>query len=468
MTECTASQMEFKAFGKRHVVGAFDAGRITSDGGILLLREVAERSGLVGKFSKCFTDHRDVNRIEHTVESLISQRALGLACGYEDLNDHDTLRSDPLFAMAAGKDDLLGEERLRPRDQGYALAGKSTLNRLELTPADADGSSRYKKIVYHTDRIEAFFVDAFLDAHPNSLESIVIDLDATDDPLHGKQEGRFFHGYYGCYCYLPLYVTCGDFVLAAKLRTSGRDAADGAVDEIARIIKRIRSRWPKVAITLRGDSGFARDELMAWCEENHVDYVIGLARNKRLAEFIQEELAEAKQRSKATDEAVRIFKDFRYQTLASWSCERRVVGKAEYIPGKANPRFVVTSLSSEFIAPRPLYEDLYCARGDMENRIKEQMELFSDRTSTAIMRANQLRLWFSTLAYTLVSEMRRTALVGTKMERAQPSTIRTRLLKIGALVKVSVRRILISFSSAYPLQALFARSLRNIQAAYPQ
>ena len=467
MTECNASQQEFKGFGKLRVVGAFNGGRISSDGGLLLVREVAQRSRLISKFASCFTDHRDPDRIEHAVESLISQRVLGLACGYEDLNDHDTLRDDPLLAMASGKADPLGDDRHRLRDKGHALAGKSTLNRLELTPCDADENARYKKIVYDADRIETFFVDAFLDAHPQPPDKIILDADATDDPIHGHQEGRFFHGYYRCYCYLPLYVTCGDFVLAAKLRTSGIDAAFGVVEQVARIVAQIRSRWPDVKITVRGDSGFARDDLMAWCEGNGVDYVLGLAKNARLKAAIGQELEAAKAKSEATGEAVRLFRDFRYRTHKSWSRERRVVGKAEYIPGKSNPRFVVTSLPADEVDARELYEDIYCARGEMENRIKEQMEMFSDRTSTATMRANQLRLWLSTLAYTLVSEVRRVGLAGTKMARAQCSTIRTRLLKIGALVKVSVRRILISFSSSFPLQNLFAVALRNIRDAYP-
>ena len=389
MTECNASQLEFKGFGKLRVVGAFNGGRISSDGGLLLVREVAQRSRLISKFASCFTDHRDPDRIEHAVESLISQRVLGLACGYEDLNDHDTLRDDSLLSMASGKADPLGNDRIRDRDKGHALAGKSTLNRLEITPCDADESARYKKIVYDADRIESFFVDAFLDGHPKPPDEIILDVDATDDPLYGHQEGRFFHGYYRCYCYLPLYVTCGDFVLAAKLRTSGIDAAFGTVEEVSRIVAQIRTRWPEVTIMVRGDSGFARDELMSWCEGNGVDYVLGLAKNARLKTEIREDLKAAKSQSEATGEAVRIFRDFRYRTHKSWSTERRVVGKAEHIPGKSNPRFVVTSLPADEVEARELYEEIYCARGEMENRIKEQMEMFSDRTSTATMRANQ-------------------------------------------------------------------------------
>jgi hypothetical protein len=459
--------MEFEGIGKRRVTGAFDGGRITSDAGILLMREVAERIHLFRRFASCFTDHRDADLIEHSVESLIAQRVYGLACGYEDLNDHDTLRDDPLLALASGKTDPLGEHRVRERDRGHALACKSTLNRLELTPSEASAGSRYKKVVYHADRIEAFFVDAFLDAHTKAPESILLDLDATDNPLYGHQEGRFFHGYYRCYCYLPLYVTCGDFVLASKLRTSDRDAASGAVEELARIVERIRSRWPEVAITIRGDSGFAREELMAWCETHGVGYILGLAKNSRLIAEIASELEAAKTQSEASGEPVRVFKDFRYQTLNSWSRERRVVGKAEHIIGKSNPRFVVTSLSPEEIGARTLYEDKYCERGEMENRIKEQFELFADRTSTATMRANQLRLWLSALTYVLMNEVRRVGLAGTKMAQAQCSTIRTRLLKVGALVKVSVRRVLVSLSSSFPLRELFATALRQIRVAYP-
>lgn len=467
MTDCTCSQLEFEDLGSRRVMASFDGGRVTSDAGILLVREVCEQSGILRRFASCFTDHRDPFRIEHSLFSLIAQRAYGLVCGYEDLNDHDTLRDDPLLAAASGKTDPLGGDRARERDRGHALAGKSTLNRLELTPSDADASSRYKKIVYHPERIEAFFVDAFLDAPREAPSSITLDLDATDDPLHGHQEGRFFHGYYRCYCYLPLYITCGDHVLAAKLRTSDRDASAGSVEEVERIVMRIRARWPDVEITLRGDSGFARDALMSWCEANGVDFVFGLARNARLVAEIDAELEAMAAASEATEAPARCFKDFRYQTIETWSRERRVVGKAEHIPGKSNPRFVVTSLSPDAIDARSLYEDVYCARGDMENRIKEQFELFSDRTSAETMRANQLRLWFSTLAYTLLAAVRRVGLAGTKLANAQCGTIRVRLLKIGALVKVSVRRLVVSISSVFPLKRLFETALRNIRAAYP-
>lgn len=467
-TDCSEDQLQFEGFGSRAVQADFSAGRTTSDGGVLLVREVAIRTGLLRRFAACFEDFRNPAYIEHTVEELVSQRVLGLICGHEDLNDHDRLRDDPLLATASGKHDPTGAHRLRRRDRGHALAGKSTLNRLELTPAVTGPAARYQKVRHRPEAIAALLVDAFLEAHAEPPDEIVLDVDATDDPLHGHQEGRFFHGYYGAYCYLPLYVTCGDFLLAAKLRPSNIDAAAGSREEIERIVAQIRTRWPEVRIVVRGDSGFARDELMAWCEASGVDYVLGLAKNARLVAELAAELDEARVVCEHTGEPARVFKDFRYQTRESWARERRVVGKAEVIPGKSNPRFVVTSLAVERIAAQGLYEDIYCARGDMENRIKEQqLGLFADRTSTATMRANQLRLWFSSIAYVLVNELRRVALRGTELARAQVSTIRTRLVKIGGLVRVSVRRVYVALSSSFPLQALFVRALQNLQTGYP-
>jgi hypothetical protein len=467
-TECNAGQLVFAGLGRRSVEGAFDAGRTTSDAGVLLLREVAERSGLLRRFASCFRDLRDPERIEHPVETLVAQRVLGLCCGYEDLNDHDVLRDDALLAAAAGCSDVLGAGRRREQDRGHALAGKSTLNRLERTPAGATTASRYQKIVSDGDAIERLFVDAFLDAHAQAPARIVLDFDATDDPLHGHQEGRFFHGYYRGYCYLPMYVFCGEHLLVAKLRTADADGAAGAVEELARLVTQIRDRWPAVEIWVRADSGFAREALMAFCEANGVAYVLGLARNARLEQAIEGELARAQGEQQATQRAARVYKDFVYQTHKTWSRARRVVGKAEWLPGKANPRFVVTSLSPQAIAARALYEDVYCARGDMENRIKEQqLGLFADRTSTQTMRANQLRLWLSSMAYVLVHALRRVGLAGTALARAQADTIRTRLLKIGALVSVRVRRIVISMSSVFPLQAVFVQALANVQRHYP-
>jgi hypothetical protein len=451
------------------VVAEFNAGRLSSDaGGLLLLREVAERTGLLRRFARCFRDHRAPELIEHTVAELLAQRVLAQACGHEDLNDHDVLRDDALLAVAAGKTDPTGAQRRRARDRGHGGAGKSTLNRLEGTPADATATARYKKIVYDGAAIARLFVDAFLDAHPTPPAEIVLDLDATDDPLHGQQEGRFFHGYYRSYCYLPLYIFAGDFLLCAKLRTADGDGAAGAVEEVARIVGHLRARWPTVPIVVRGDSGFAREALMAWCEAHGVEFVLGLARNARLEAALTAELAQARAEAAATGASARVYKDFIYQTRATWSRPRRVVGKAEQLPGKANPRFIVTSFAPARWAPAALYEDCYCARGDMENRIKEQqLGLFADRTSTATMRSNQLRLWIASVAYVLVHELRRVGLQGTELARAQVGTIRARLLKVGGLIRLSVRRVVIALSSVFPLQRLFAAALANLQRASP-
>lgn len=373
--------------------------------------------------------------------TLIGQRVFGIALGYEDLNDHDELRHDPLMAVLAGK--------LAARRQDCApVAGKSTLNRLELSRSEP---SRYHKIAYDAAAIEALPVMLFLEAHERPPAQIILDLDATDDPLHGHQEGRFFHGYYDCYCYLPLYVFCGRHLLAAKLRPSDIDASAGSVAEVERIVRQIRARWPFVRILLRADSGFAREALMAWCEQNRVDYLFGLARNTRLVAMIEEELATARAAAEKTDRPARRFKDFQWSTLGTWSRRRRVVAKAEWTKGEANPRFVVTSLKRAEAGARQLYEDIYCARGDMENRIKEcQLDLYADRTSAATMRANQLRLWFAVMAYVLICALRRIGLAETTFADATCGTIRLKLLKIGALVRISVRRIKIAMASACP------------------
>lgn len=469
MTECKGTFPEFQAQGRRAVVASFDGGHITSDAGALLLREVDQRTRLIRQFADCFVDHRDGRRIEHSVEQLVAQRVYALALGYEDLNDHETLRLDPLLAALVGKDDPLGVDRRRGRDRGRALAGKSTLNRLELTPPEATSAARYKKIVARVDRIERFFVDLFLQAHKRAPKRIVLDVDATDDPLHGEQEGRFFHGYYSNYCFLPLYIFCGEHLLCARLRTSNRDGADGAKEDLERIVARIRQSWPETTIVIRGDSGFCREELMAWSEQTDgVEFIFGLARNARLQRRIETQAEEAKQRYEQSGEAARIFADFSYQTRKSWTRARRVIAKAEHLPQGANPRFVVTSFGAETYNAQALYEEQYCARGDMENRIKEQqLDMFADRTSASLMRANQMRLWFSSVAYTLMQALRRIGLKGTKMARAQCGTIRTRLLKIGARVRISVRRIAVSMSSSCPVQDLFWRVLANIVRFIP-
>jgi hypothetical protein len=459
--------------GGRDLVWHFDGGDITSDGGALVLRKLEQRTGIVRRFAACFTDYRNSKLIEHPLLDLIGQRVFGLALGYEDLNDHDRLRRDPMLAVALNKDDVKGQQRRRKQDRGKALAGKSTLNRLELTAPDYDGSPRQKdsdkpetnKIVVDPESIDALLVDLFLEAHAQAPERIVLDLDATDDTLYGRQEGRFYHGYYHDYCYLPLYVFCGEHLLCARLRMSNIDASADSVEELEPIVARIRQRWPAVPILLRGDGGFCREKLMAWCERESMDFIFGLAQNVRLKKQIEPEMAQAQQQYEQTQLPARVFTEFFYATQDTWSRQRRVIAKAEHIAKGANPRFVVTSLSPQQMAAQELYEKEYCARGECpENRIKEQqLDLFADRTSTGKMWSNQLRLYFSSIAYVLLQTLRRTALAGTDWEKAQCGTIRLKLLKIGALVRVTVRKVWVSLASGYPYEALFTRVLAHLE-----
>jgi hypothetical protein len=453
-TECNPSLFEFARVDGRAVVASFDGGRMTSDAGALLLGAADRVIGLTRRLAGCFADARNPAFIEHEVETLVMQRVVGIALGYEDLIDHDELRHDPVLAILAGK--------LAARRSNCApLAGKSTLNRLELSRTEP---TRYNKLAADTAAIEGLFIDLFLGAHRRAPEQITLDLDATDDPLHGHQEGRFFHGYYDCYCYLPLYVFCGRHLLAAKLRRSNIDASAGAVDEIGRIVRRIRARWPRVRILVRADSGFAREPLMAWCEDNRVDYLFGLAGNERLTTEIATEIEAARIEAEASGKPARRFRDFTWSTLDSWSRMRRVVGKAEWTGGAANPRFVVTSLKPAQAEARHLYETIYCARGEMENRIKEcQLDLFADRTSATTMRANQMRLWFASFAYVLLCALRRIGLTHTQFANATCGSIRLKLLKIGALVRVSVRRISVAMASACPWQHEFALAHAMLQ-----
>jgi Transposase DDE domain group 1 len=463
-----ATYLDFPALGPREVKAAFDGGDISSDGGALLLRQVEQATGILRQFAACFTDHRDPDLIEHPLEHLIAQRVYALALGYEDLNDHDDLRHDPLLATVVGKLDPKGTSRRRESDRGKALAGKSTLNRIELTPAKADGSHRYKKVTCSTLRVDDLLVDLFLQAHARPPESIVLDLDATDDPTHGHQLGRFFHGYYREYCYLPLYISCGDHRLCAKLRPSDIDASAGALKHLRRIIGRIRRTWPQVRILVRGDSGSCREPIMARCEADGVDYLFGLAKNARLLKMIAEPMKQAEQEHGRTGEPARAFAELSYQTLDSWSRRRRVVAKAEHLDKGANPRFVVTSVGAERRAARALYEEDYCGRGEMENRIKEQqLQLFADRTSCQTMRANQIRLFFSSVAYVLLEALRRLGLSGTEMAQAQCQTIRLKLLKIGALVRVTVREVWLSLASSCPYAALFRRVHERLSGLSP-
>jgi hypothetical protein len=461
-TECSRDLFGYEVVEGRRVVAAFDGGEVTSDAGGLLLGATDRAIGLVSRFATCFADSRTQAQVEHSVKAMVAQRVFGIALGYEDLIDHDQLRHDPVLAALAGK-------LVARRKNCAPLAGKSTLNRLEHAPAEP---SRYHKIGHDGPAIERLFVDLFLEAHKMPPKRIILDLDATDDPLHGHQEGRLFHGYYDCYCYLRLYAFCGRHLLAARLRRSNIDASAGAVEEIERIVIQIRAHWPKVSILLRADSGFAREELMAWCEANAVDYLFGLARNERLVGAIAAQLAAAKAESLAKSGSARRFADFFWRTLDSWSRSRRVVAKAEHLPKGANPRFIVTSLPASAADARTLYEDVYCARGEMENRIKEQgsrpgwgagpqprsgrePDLFADRTSAATMRANQLRLWFASFAYVLLDALRRIGLRHSQFATATCGTIRLKLLKIGAQVRKSVRRIKVAMTSACPYKTAY-------------
>ena len=455
-TECNTELFDFAPVVRRAVVAGFDGGAITSDAGALLLGATDRAIRLVDRFAQCFIDRRSQELVEHLVPTLVGQRVFGIALGYEDINDHDELRHDPMMAVLAGK--------LEAGRKGCApVAGKSTLNRLELSRETA---TRYHKIAHDPAAIEGLLVTLFLEAHKTPPKEIILDLDATDDPLHGHQEGRFFHGYYDCYCYLPLYIFCGRHLLAAKLRPANIDGSAGAVEEIARIVGQIRARWPLVRIIVRADSGFAREALMAWCEANGVDFIFGLAKNVRLNRAIGAELVMAREESRTTGQPARRFKELVWSTRKSWSRQRRVIAKAEWTQGEANPRFIVTSLTAADGDGRRLYEDVYCARGEMENRIKEcQMDLFADRTSTGTMRANQLRLWFASMAYVLLDSLRRLALQATDLANATCGTIRRKLFKIGALVTISVRRIKLAMASGCPYKAIFATAHRALCAA---
>jgi hypothetical protein len=415
---------------------------VSTDGGVLLLREVEGKIHLQGRLVGCFIDGRSPFRVKHQLSEMLAQRIYGLALGYEDLNDHEQLRSDPLLSLLSGKRDL--EE---------PLAGKSTLNRLEL----AGRSARYHKIDYSPSGIDRLLGDLYIESHSVPPSQIVLDLDATDIPLYGHQPERFFHGYYGSYCYLPLYIFAGDQLLCARLRAANQDAAAGSLEELKPIVEQLRKRWPAVDIVLRADSGFCREELMVWCEANRVDYVFGLARNQRLGKIIGAQMHQAHLQHQTTGKPARVFAEFSYQTRKSWSCARRVVGKAEYLDKGENPRFVVTSLTAQRWPAQDLYEKFYCARGEMENRIKEQMCLFADRLSTDEMKGNQLRLYFSALAYTLMEALRRLGLRGTEWAQAQVDTIRLKLFKIGAIVRISIRRILLQLSSTYPWKDVYAQ-----------
>jgi len=452
MTECNQVSFGFARHFSRVVKADFAGGTISSDGGAVLLRDADRRLNLLQRFAGCFQDGRDPRYVVHGLAEMVRQRVYGLVLGYEDLNDHEQLRHDPLLALLAGKEEI-GQE---------PLAGKSTLNRLELGGEKPD---RYKKILYDEAAIDRLLVDVFLEAHEQAPERMVLDLDVTDVALHGHQEGRFFHGYYDNYCYLPLYIFCGPHLLGVRLRQANQDAAAGCKEELQRIVGQIRQRWPETLIIVRADSGFCREELMSWCEQQpKMRYVLGFARNSKLREMIAPQMDQATAQAQEKGQPARVFTEFLYQTVSgSWSRQRRVVAKAEYLDDKENPRFVVTSLESESWPAQTLYEELYCARGDMENRIKEQFSLFASRVSTESFRANQLRIYFSALAYVLLQGLRRLGLEGTELAQAQCCTVRLKLLKIGALIRISVRRIHLLLASGYPDQDLFRRIYLRLQ-----
>jgi hypothetical protein len=470
--------MLFNNLASRHVLTDFSGGHVSTDGGLLLLRQIDEGLGISRCLAGCFRDERNPVFIEHSLRELVAQRVLGLAAGYEDLNDHNLLRLDPLFAVAVGKEDPLGMNRA-PQDQGKALASASTLNRLEL---GNNKNSRCHKISADHPAIEDNLVRMGVRCVPKHCREVVIDLDASDDPLHGHQEGRFFHGFYGSYCYLPLFAFVGSVPLWAELRTSEGDAARGAVEALKKIVAAVRKRCPKAQIIVRADSGFCREEIMAWCEAQSpvVYFCLGLARNGRLLELIEEKIARVRESAILCGGVARGFSEFQYQTLKSWTRPRRVIAKAEVLQDKDNPRFIVTNLpvngfedqepqcADRFCAQK-CYEDFYCARGDMENQLKQQyLDLRADRTSTHWMASNQLRLWFSAFALLIFERLRTVALAGTQLAKATVGTIRQRLLKIGAVVTVSTRRVYVRLASAFPLQKLFAQAHQTLAALKPE
>jgi hypothetical protein len=470
-TDCKDQPLLFQDLGARKVVADFSGGRLSSDGGVLLLRQVDRGLGISAALASCFEDERDGRWVDHSVQQLVAQRLYGLALGYEDLNDHELLRRDPLLAVACEKADPLGGDRLWPQFRDAALACPATLNRLELSN---HRSSRAHKLRHDPAKIEATLLKLGVRCLPKHAQEIVLDLDTTGTLLHGEQEGRFFDAHHGGYCYEPLYVFCGNIPLWAQLCTAEQAAAQRAVEAMKKIIAAIRKRCRQARIILRGDSGFARPELMVLCEGlPGVYYCFGLQRNPRLVRLLQPALAQARVRQiQCGGAATRVFREFEYTTLKSWSRARRVIGKAEFTVQGANPRFVVTNLPAKGFAqdqdrerftPARLYEQFYCARGQMENVLKQQLlDLNADRLSTHHLGSNQLRLWMSALAYLLLERMRALGCAGTELASATVGSVRLKLLKIAAAVRVSVRRVYVQLSSAYPLQTLFALCHRRL------
>ena len=476
-TDCNEQPLLFQDLGWRQVAADFSGGTLSSDGGVLLLREVDGRLGVTRGLAQCFWDARRQVYVDHSVEQLLAQRLYGLALGYEDLNDHQELRRDPLLATACNKKDPLGQDRFNPAHRGAALAGASTLNRLELSN---NRNSRAHKLAHDPARIEACLLQTGVRCLPKWAREVVVDLDAMGHRLHGTQEGRHFRAYYDEYCYLPLYVFVGDIPLWAQLRSGDKDGAEGVVAALGKIVAAIRKRCRRARIIVRGDSGFCREEILAWCERQApaVYYCVGLAKNPVLVERLGPALASAQSRWCLSGAAnVRQFTEFDYQTLRTWSRARRVIGKAEVTAQGQNPRFVVTNLPAggfkrdkdhgRFCAAR-LYEEFYCGRGEMENVLKQQvLDLRADRMSTHYLASNQLRLWMAAFAYLLLERMRFLGLAGTALARATVGSVRLKLLKVAGQVRVSVRRVYVQLSSAYPWQQLFRLCHRRLTALAP-
>ena len=466
----------FQDLGSRQVVADFSGGTLSSDGGVLLLRQVDANLGLTSALARCFADHREPVYVDHSVSQLLAQRIYGLALGYEDINDHEQLRRDPLLAAACDKRDPLGGDRVNPADRGIALAGAATLNRLELSN---NRRSRCHKLPHDPQQIEATLLKMGVRCLPKHAREVVVDLDAMGHLLHGTQEGGHFNGYYGDYCYLPLYAFVGNVPLWAQLRTSDHGADHQVVAALGKIIAAIRRRCKKARIIVRGDSGFCTEEILGWCEgQREVYYCVGLGKNSVLVEKLAPALAAARARRCLTGAAsARGFAEFEYQTRHTWSRARRVIGKAEVSALGDNPRFIVTNLPAAGFkgeadrtrfTPQRLYEEIYCARGEMENVLKQQtLDLQADRMSTHYLASNQLRLWLATFAYLLLERLRALGLAGTELARSTAGSVRLKLLKVAAQVRVSVRRVYVQLSSAYPLQELFRLCHQRLMTLLP-
>ena len=475
-TDCGNQPLLFQDLGSRQVVAEFSAGELSSDGGVLLLRQVDHGLGLSRALAACFRDRRDARYVDHLLPQLLAQRLYGLALGYEDLNDHAFLRRDPLLATACDKLDPLGGDRFNPAFRGVALAAPATLNGLELSN---NKSTRCHKLAHDPAAIEACLLTMGARCLPRHAREIVLDLDAMGHLIHGAQEGRHFSGYYDGYCYLPLYVFCGDVPLWAQLRTADQDGAAGAVPALEKIVAAIRRRCPRARVIVRGDSGFCREEIMAWCQsQREVYYCVGLAKNSVLLDQLQPALADARARRCLTGApTTRVFTEFEYQTVKSWSRARRVVGKAEVSADGDNPRLVVTNIpaagfpdddDATRFEPARLYEEFYCARGQMENVLKQQvLDLEADRLSTHYLASNQLRLWLATCAYLLLERLRAIGCAGGELARATVGSVRLKLLKVAAQVTVSVRRVRVQMSRAWPGRLNFVRCAQALAVWCP-